>query len=338
MKASGGVRFTLGTPPPVDGGAAIAVFHLAAQDGGALDAALGAIGAGRVGVGAVVLRDLAGVDRGLVARVSERAALLTPHGGAAIIAALSDELEKAGIVRAGGPEPGELFPEAQDEIEACALDALWRSASPRAAAIVLEHARRWRAGEGREVDERTAAALGRLLSPPLVALIGPANAGKSTLTNLLARRNVSIVSDTPGTTRDHVGVMLVLDGVAVRWIDTPGVRRDVPAEEAELERAAQAAALEAARGADLLVLAVDPVVGETDPADVGLAGIPVVRLAMRGDLGAPARGCAVGTAAGAGRGSEEVARAVRGALVPEEALRVAGRWRFHAGLPGPAAV
>ena len=37
-----------------------------------------------------------------------------------------------------------------------------------------------------------------------VSIIGPPNAGKSTLINLLAQRKVSIVSDTPGTTRDLI--------------------------------------------------------------------------------------------------------------------------------------
>jgi tRNA modification GTPase len=37
-----------------------------------------------------------------------------------------------------------------------------------------------------------------------IAIVGPPNAGKSTLMNLLAQRRVSIVSDVPGTTRDVV--------------------------------------------------------------------------------------------------------------------------------------
>ena len=45
-----------------------------------------------------------------------------------------------------------------------------------------------------------------------VSIIGPPNAGKSTLMNLLARRRVSIVSDQPGTTRDLVSTSMNLFG------------------------------------------------------------------------------------------------------------------------------
>ena len=45
-----------------------------------------------------------------------------------------------------------------------------------------------------------------------VAIVGPPNAGKSTLMNLLAKRRVSIVSDIPGTTRDCVTTSLNLFG------------------------------------------------------------------------------------------------------------------------------
>ena len=45
-----------------------------------------------------------------------------------------------------------------------------------------------------------------------VSIIGPPNAGKSTLMNLLAKRRVSIVSATPGTTRDLVSTTMNLFG------------------------------------------------------------------------------------------------------------------------------
>jgi len=45
-----------------------------------------------------------------------------------------------------------------------------------------------------------------------VAIVGPPNAGKSTLMNLIAKRRVSIVSEVPGTTRDCVSTSLNLFG------------------------------------------------------------------------------------------------------------------------------
>ena len=57
-----------------------------------------------------------------------------------------------------------------------------------------------------------------------VAIVGPPNAGKSTLMNLLARRRVSIVSDVPGTTRDRVSTNLSLFGNQITLTDTAGLR------------------------------------------------------------------------------------------------------------------
>jgi len=57
-----------------------------------------------------------------------------------------------------------------------------------------------------------------------VVIAGPPNAGKSSLLNHLARRDVAIVTDIPGTTRDVLHVDLDLSGFAVRLFDTAGLR------------------------------------------------------------------------------------------------------------------
>ena len=57
-----------------------------------------------------------------------------------------------------------------------------------------------------------------------MAIVGPPNAGKSTLMNLMAKRRVSIVSDIPGTTRDCVSTSMNLFGHQVTLTDTAGLR------------------------------------------------------------------------------------------------------------------
>lgn len=83
-----------------------------------------------------------------------------------------------------------------------------------------------------------------------VVIAGPPNAGKSTLLNALAQREAAIVSPIAGTTRDIVEVPLALDGIAMRFADTAGLRDGaVDAVEAiGIDRAAAAIA-----SADILV-------------------------------------------------------------------------------------
>ena len=100
-----------------------------------------------------------------------------------------------------------------------------------------------------------------------LAIIGPPNAGKSSLLNALAKRDVAIVSDIAGTTRDVIEVRLDLGGVLVIAADTAGLRDSGDAIEAEGVRRALARAREA--HLTLLLLdanAADP--GAAIPADL----------------------------------------------------------------------
>ncbi|WP_432768696.1 MAG: tRNA uridine-5-carboxymethylaminomethyl(34) synthesis GTPase MnmE [Sphingopyxis sp.] len=59
-----------------------------------------------------------------------------------------------------------------------------------------------------------------------VVIAGPPNAGKSTLINALAQRELAIVSPVAGTTRDVIETPLALDGIAMRFSDTAGLRSE----------------------------------------------------------------------------------------------------------------
>jgi tRNA modification GTPase len=72
-----------------------------------------------------------------------------------------------------------------------------------------------------------------------IALLGAPNAGKSTLLNVLAKREAAIVSPTPGTTRDIIEVPMVLGGYKVIVADTAGLRKTDDEIEAEGVRRAR---------------------------------------------------------------------------------------------------
>ena len=78
------------------------------------------------------------------------------------------------------------------------------------------------------------ARLGRLLNHgATVVIAGPPNVGKSSLLNTLSQSSRSIVSSSPGTTRDTIEVELLMRGVPVLFIDTAGLRQ--PKDEIEKE-------------------------------------------------------------------------------------------------------
>ena len=82
-----------------------------------------------------------------------------------------------------------------------------------------------------------------------VAIIGPPNAGKSTLLNALAGREVAITSGVAGTTRDVIEVRMDLAGIPVTILDTAGLREA----QDSVERIGIQRALERAEAADLRV-------------------------------------------------------------------------------------
>lgn len=86
-----------------------------------------------------------------------------------------------------------------------------------------------------------------------VVLAGPPNAGKSSLLNALARRDVAIVSEEAGTTRDVIEVRLELEGLPVIVSDTAGVREAA----GKIEQEGIRRTLGKAREADLVLWLID---------------------------------------------------------------------------------
>lgn len=121
----------------------------------------------------------------------------------------------------------------------------------------------------------------RLREGLVFAITGPPNVGKSSLMNALAERDVAIVSETPGTTRDALEARVVLAGVPVTLVDTAGLRETTDAIEAEGVRRA----LARAEAADL-VIAVGEAVEAGEPRDGrDEETATVVRVTNKIDLG-----------------------------------------------------
>ena len=86
-----------------------------------------------------------------------------------------------------------------------------------------------------------------------IAIIGPTNAGKSSLLNHLSKRDVAIVSEIAGTTRDVIETHLNIDGYPVVVSDTAGIRDS----KNEIEKKGIKLALDKAENADLKLIIID---------------------------------------------------------------------------------
>ena len=87
-----------------------------------------------------------------------------------------------------------------------------------------------------------------------IAILGPTNVGKSSLLNYFSNREVAIVSEIAGTTRDVIEVHLNIDGFPVVMSDTAGIRRS----EDEIEKKGIKLALKRAQDADLNIVVFEP--------------------------------------------------------------------------------
>jgi tRNA modification GTPase len=112
-----------------------------------------------------------------------------------------------------------------------------------------------------------------------VVIVGPPNAGKSSLLNRLAQRDVAIVTEEPGTTRDLLEVALDLDERKVRLTDTAGIRTP----EGRVEAIGIERAMRRAEQADL-VLRLQPADDVTGAQSHPPLGVPVLDVISKADL------------------------------------------------------
>lgn len=87
-----------------------------------------------------------------------------------------------------------------------------------------------------------------------ISLIGEPNVGKSTFLNYLAKRDIAIVSEIAGTTRDVLEVTVNLEGIPVNIYDTAGIRET----EDLIEKEGVKRAVKTAKNADLKILILSP--------------------------------------------------------------------------------
>lgn len=195
------------------------------------------------------------------------------HGGRAAPAAIIEALVQRGARAC--PSANWLFRHSLDTLELESQIALMNAATERTAAILLDQYRGALRGRIACVVEsldcgdmpgasRMLSRLSRLSiiglhlnRPWRVAVVGPANAGKSSLVNRLAGFQRSIVMDEPGTTRDVLAAKVAFDGWPVELIDTAGLR----VAQDPVERQGVELAVQQARDADLTILLFDAAAG-----------------------------------------------------------------------------
>jgi len=159
----------------------------------------------------------------------------------------------------------------EEDVPGSVADEVWREAADLRAEIA-DHLERSKSGE-------------RLRAGLQVVLMGAPNAGKSSLLNAIAGRDVAIVTEEAGTTRDVIEVHLDLGGYPVTLVDTAGLRQT----EGIVEREGIRRAEERGRAADLVLWAVEPGGIEQDNPSAGLpadlrASVPVWTVNTKADL------------------------------------------------------
>ena len=117
----------------------------------------------------------------------------------------------------------------------------------------------------------------------LAAIVGKPNVGKSSLMNVLLRQDRSIVTDIPGTTRDTIEEQISLRGIAMRFVDTAGIRSSAD----KIESIGIERSKDAFNRAELLLLVIDAseALSDEDKELIAMAeGRPAIVILNKDDL------------------------------------------------------
>lgn len=222
------------------------------------------------------------------------------HGGAWVVQAVLNLAERAGFERRTAQET------AASELEREVLAAIPLARTQLALQVLLAQPRAWESLlrlPWVHDEILSDLSLFHLLHPPRVAIIGAPNVGKSTLANQLFAQARSITADMPGTTRDWVGEIANIDGLAALLVDTPGLRKTSDTIEQEAIERSRA---EISR-AGLVVQVFD---ASAAPAEKERAAITVVNKVDLPHTWDWTRDNVIETVASTGQGVDELRRAI----------------------------
>ncbi|MBT4529670.1 MAG: GTP-binding protein [Phycisphaerae bacterium] len=254
------------------------------------------------------------IDEAVAVLINEHLAHIMPHGGVHILRKLANRFEELGITKTDDPQ----FPEAKDDIEAATLHTLSIAKSPLAVELLLSQPKKLRGRTPTQKDLERSNTLNHLIVPPKVVLLGAPNTGKSTLMNALTKQDTSIVHDLPGATRDAVGARINCSGLVIDIYDLPGFRdSDDPIEQEAIQLAKKIAS-----EASLTILIAD------SKHDFFETNINAIRVATKSDI-QNHHDADVCVSAHSGENMQELAIAIRDAIIPPEVLESDEPWFFY---------
>ena len=255
------------------------------------------------------------------------------HGGSAASRAILDDMENAGAAIVSWQQW--ISEAASSQVVSESQVAMAKATTLRASRILLDQHNGALQREAAkltatvldrpdDVCERLVALLNsaelgyRLTQPFQLAIVGPPNVGKSSLMNAMVGFQRSIVHQEPGTTRDVLTALTAIDGWAVSFADTAGMRRTDDA----IESAGIDLGSKKASGADCVLLVFDvtqPWSQQCAALHKQFNGTKMIVVQNKRDLVVDLptdRPCDVATSAIRGMGVEELLKRISSVLVP----------------------